>query len=146
MITALIILAIVAIPTLTILTVWFVFASIAEMRKVGRMSEDASHFLKTAESELTSTASDLRDVVRDAGTTLRDTDRLILTTSETIERVDHIACEAERLINAAYIAGSVAKTVKSSTAGIISVYEGVKQGIRYLRGSQRAEQGGKSHE
>jgi len=41
------------------------------------------------------------------------------------------------------VAGKIAQ---SSASGLVSVYEGLKQGIRTLRGSQKAAKGGSSDE
>ena len=100
-----------------------------EIRKIGQMSEDLSHFLKTAEEELSSTT-------RDARTALDDIDQLVVRVTETVGRIDKLAAGTERLVEGAHIAGAAAKAMRSSTAGLVSVYEGVKQGIRTLRGSQ----------
>ena len=126
--TALIIVGIVAIV--------FVALAIADLlRKVGKASEDLSHFLKVTEEELSSTAAEIR-------TALGSVDHLVTDVAETAERIDRLACEAERLVGGAQVATAAARAVRSSTAGLSSVYEGVKQGIRALWGSKEINKEG----
>lgn len=126
--TALIVVAIVAII--------FVVMVIADfLRKLGKTTEDVSHFLKVTEEELTSTAHDVR-------ATLSDVDRLISDVADTTGRINRLTCEIERLVEGAQVASAAAKAVKSSTAGLVSVYEGFKQGIRTLWGSKETNKEG----
>jgi len=126
--TALIVVAIVAII--------FVALAIADLlRKIGKASEDLSHFLKVTEEELSTTAHDVR-------ATLNDADRLISDLADTSGRINRLTGEIERLAEGAQVASAAAKAVKSSTAGLFSVYEGVKQGIKALLGSKETNKEG----
>lgn len=126
--TALIVVAIVGILVIA--------GSIADfLRKIGRASEDLSHFLKVTEEELTATATEVRN-------TLTSVDRLVTDVAETAERIDRLTCEAERLVEGARMASAAARAVKSSTAGVVSVYEGIRQGIKTLWGSKEINKEG----
>ena len=110
-----------------------------EARRIGRTCEDVSEFLKRTEEELTSTA-------RDARTALGDIDQLLVKTTETVSHIEKVSEEAERLLSGAHMASAAAKAVQSSKAGVFSVYEGVKQGIRTLWGLQETNKEGTSDE
>ncbi len=137
--TALQVVATIAIIVVAVGFIALVRGVLGGLGKIVKTSEDASHFLRIAEEELAGTASEVRSAVSDV-------DRLVLKATETVERIDNVAEIGERLMDGAFVASSVAKTVKSSTATLISVYEGVKQGIRILRGSQETKKGGTSNE
>ena len=125
-----------ALIVVAIVGILFVALAIADfLRKIGKASEDVSHFLKVTEEELTTTAAEVRN-------TLTSVDRLVTDVAQTAERVDRLTCEAERLVQGAQVATAAAKAVKSSTAGLFSVYEGVKQGIRALWGSKETNKEG----
>jgi len=103
------------------------------------VTRDLSHFLRTAEEELTGATHDARS-------TLNNIERLVGTINETVVCVSRVAEGAERLLGGAYLAATAAKAVKSSAVGLTSVYEGVKQGIKTLCGYQEADKGGTSDE
>lgn len=129
-----------ALIVVAIVGILFVALAIADfLRKIGKASEDVSHFLKVTEEELTTTAAEVRN-------TLTSVDRLVTDVAQTAERVDRLTCEAERFVEGAQVATAAAKAVKSSTAGLFSVYEGVKQGIRALWGSKETNKEGTSNE
>lgn len=126
--TALIVVAIVAIVLVALAIADF-------LRKLGKTTEDVSRFLKVTEEELTSTAGEVR-------TALGSVDRLVKDVAETAERIDRLTCDVERLVEGVQVASAAAKAVKSSTAGLVSVYEGFKQGMRTLRGSKETNKEG----
>ena len=105
------------------------------LRKAGRTTEDLSHFLKATEEELTRTAAEIRN-------TLTSVDHLVTDVTETAERVSRLSGEVERLVEGVQVASAAARAVKSSTAGLSSVYEGVKQGIRALWGAKETNKEG----
>ena len=137
--TVLLVVGSVAIAVVAIAFTALALGVLREARKIGQASEDLSHFLRSAEEELASTT-------REARSTLSNIDQLAVKSTETVERVSNVAAGAERLVDGAYLATAVAKAAKSSTAGLASVYEGVKQGIRTLCGSQETNEGGTSDE
>jgi hypothetical protein len=98
------------------------------LRKVGQATEDLSHLLRAAEEEIVPT-------VREARTTLSDADRLIVCATETVHRVDRVTGGIEHLLDGSVAGLAASKTVKSASATLLSVYEGLRQGIRILRGS-----------
>jgi len=99
-----------------------------EARKIGQATEDISRLLKTAEDELVPT-------IRDARTAVKDADRLIVCATETVHRVDRLTGGVEGLLEGSVAGLAASKTVKSASATLLSVYEGVRQGIKILRGS-----------
>lgn len=119
--------------------IWLVSGATRQMRAMGKAAEDLSHFLKVTEDEIAKTAVEVR-------TTLKDTDRLISTASDTVERVDNVVVEAERLLELAQAVSAATKAIRTSTVGLSSVYEGVKQGIRALYGHPESEKGGTQNE
>ena len=74
-------------------------------------------------------------VIRDARTTVNDTDRLIASAAETVRRVDRLTGGAEGLIDGSVAGLAANKTVQSASVQVLSVYEGIRRGIRFLRGS-----------
>jgi len=128
-----------AIAIITAASVVLVRGILREMRGIGQVARDLSHFLKTAEEELTGTAHDTRAA-------LNNVERLVGTINETVVRVSRVAEVAERVLDAAFLANTAVKAVKSSTVGLTSVYEGVKQGIKTLCGYRETNKGGTSDE
>ena len=124
----LLILGSISIIVITVAFVSLVQGILRQVGKVGQVSDDLSHFLKVTEDELVPTT-------RDARSALGGIDKLVVQITETVERVDNVAAGAERLLDASQVASAATSAVKSSAAGILSVYEGVKQGIKTLRGS-----------
>lgn len=122
----LLIVGIIAIASVAGAIVILVMGTLREMRKIGQASEDLSRFLKTAEESCA-------ELSRDTHVTINDIDKLITGITETVERVDNIAEGTERLLNTAQVASTAIKSIKLSSAGLISVLEGVKQGIKTLR-------------
>lgn len=110
-------------------------AIVRELQKIGRTSEDLSRFLKATEDELLPT-------IRNARSTVSDVDRLVAGVTETVERIDRIATGAERLFDGTYVGSTAAQAMKSASARLLSVYKGVKQGIKALRGSKDTHKGG----
>lgn len=136
---ALLIAAIIGIAVVTVAVVILVAGILRELRNIGRASKDLSHFLNVVEGEITSTIPKTRAA-------LDDLDVLLVKVTETVRRIDDVAEGIQRLVDGAYIASTVARTVRSSTAGLVSVYEGVKQGIKTLRGAQETDKEGSSDE
>lgn len=113
--------------------------ALRELQKIGQASEDLSSFLKATEDELAPT-------IRNARSAVSNIDRLIASVTETAEKIDRIAGGAERLFDGTYVGSTAARAVKSASAGLLSVYEGVRQGIRTLRGPNDTDKGGKTNE
>lgn len=112
-----------------------VSGALREARKLGRTAEDLSRLMNTTEDELTQTTQHARNA-------LLDVDRLVVELTETVRHVDNAAAGIERVVDTVETAASALKMVKSSTDGILSVYEGVKQGIRSFRGPRETEKEG----
>jgi len=110
-----------------------------ETRKLGRTAEDLSSFLKTTEQELASTTENLRHAVLDV-------DRLVTEITCTVSKVERAASGIERIVEGVQAAAAATKIVRSSTGGLVSVYEGVKQGIKSLRGLQETDKEGTENE
>ena len=106
-----------------------------ELKKVGRTCEDLSQFLNTTEQEIASTT----EVVRQ---TVTDLDGVVAGVSRTVEKVESAVTGIEQIVQRAQAASSVARMVRSSTGGFASVYEGFKQGIRTLCGTQDSDKEG----
>ena len=137
--TALLIVRLAAIVLITLAFIALVVGALRVQKKIGQASEDLSRFLKTADESCVGLTSDTR-------TTLNDIDRLVVGVANTAERIDKLAEGTEHLVNGAHIAYTAARALKSSTAGLVSVLEGVKQGINTLCGSQESDKGGTSDE
>ena len=131
------VLALVSIAVLLLAVSFVVLARTAG--KIGRVTEDLSHFLRTTEEELVPS-------VRDARNAIGNVDRLVVKLTQTVERADRVMLCAERLLDGTYVGSTTAKVVRSTASGLISVYEGVKQGIRTLRSSEETNKGGKTDE
>jgi ABC-type transporter Mla subunit MlaD len=116
-----------------------VMGILRELRKVGKACEDTSGFLQVAKESCAELTSDTH-------TTLGDIDRLVSGLANTAEHIDKVAEGAERLVSGAHVAATVAKTLRATTAGLVSVLEGVKQGIKTLHGSDEINEGGTQDE
>lgn len=127
--TAFLIIASISVIIVTIAFVLLVKGVLCEIRKIGKASEDLS---KAADS----LEHDIAPAIKDIRATVSSTDVLVKNTTQTISRIDRIADSVDQLIHNTYITTTAAKALKSSTAGIISVYEGVRKGIKSLRDSK----------
>lgn len=105
-----------------------VSGALKELRKVGRATDELSELINTINTEIV-------PIAKSTTATLEEVDHLIADVTQTVGLVNRVAGGAERLMETAHVASAATQAVKSSTAGIISVYEGVKQGIKTLRGS-----------
>jgi len=123
----LLIVATVAIAVVAWAAVILALGVLREVRKIGQATEDVSRLLRTAEGELT-------PAIRDTRTAINDADRLIVCATETVHRVDRLTGGIEGLLEGSVAGLTGSKTVKSASATLLSVYEGVRQGIRVLRG------------
>ncbi len=112
-----------------------------EARKMGQATEDISRLLKTTEDELA-------PAIRDARTAINDADHLIVCATETVHRVDRLTGGIEGLVEGPVAGLAANRTVRSASATLLSVYEGVRQGIKILRGSsaETHQQGGATDE
>jgi uncharacterized protein YoxC len=106
-----------------------------EARKVGQACEDLSHLMKTTGDELAQTTQVTR-------TALADVDRLVVEVTDAVKHVDNAANGIERIVETVESATSALHLVKSSTGGLVSVYEGVKQGIKALWGAHETDKEG----
>ncbi len=106
-----------------------------EARKLGRTAEDLSSLMNTTEDELTQTTQHARNA-------LLDVDRLVVELTETVRHVDNAAAGIERVVDTVETASAALNIVKSSTDGLASVYEGIKQGIKALRGPRQTDKEG----
>lgn len=124
--TVFLIIASIAIIVITIAIVILVRGVLPEIKKIGKASEDLSRVADTLEHEITPAIKDIRE-------TVTNTDILVKNTTQTICRIDRITESVDQLIHSTFIASTANKAIKSSTAGIISVYEGLRKGIKTLR-------------
>jgi uncharacterized protein YoxC len=106
-----------------------------EARKIGQTCEDLSSLMKTTEEELARTTEQTRIA-------MADVDRLVVEVTDAVKHVDNAANGIERIVETVESATSALHLVKSSTGGLVSVYEGVKQGIRALWGAHETDKEG----
>jgi uncharacterized protein YoxC len=121
----LIIVLIIAVIVVTIAIVVLVRRLLQETRKLGQASEDLSRVLHIVEDELPRTTGGMRAALVDVQT-------LTTQLTATTQRIEQVASRAEGLLD---IEATATKVAKSSAIGLVSVYEGVRQGIKTLRGS-----------
>lgn len=122
------VIASIAILAVAIAFVVLVRSALQVLKKVGRTVDDLSELTSTLNREVV-------PITQNAASTLEDANKLIREVNQTVELVNRVAGGADRLIETARMATAASQAVKTSTAGLISVYEGVKQGIKTLRGS-----------
>lgn len=118
----------IAILAVAIYVVILIRSALEVLQKAGRSVDEITKLTKTLNEEIV-------PITRNAASTLESADQLIEEVQQTVNLVNRVAGGAERLVETARMATAASHAVKSSTAGIISVYEGVKQGIKTLRGS-----------
>lgn len=137
----LLIVATIAIAAIAWAAVVLALGVLREARKIGQATEDISCMLRAAEEELA-------PAIRDTRTAINDADRLIVCATETVHRVDRLTGGVEGLLEGSVAGLAANKAVKSASAGLLSVYEGVRQGIRVLRGAsdETHHQGGATNE
>lgn len=105
--------------------------------KIGRLSESISELTSTINDEVVPTA-------REARNALAGVNDLTGKLGETADRINRVAADVERVLEGSYVAEVAGKAIKSSASGLLSVYEGLKQGIRTLRESKESVKGGSS--
>jgi uncharacterized protein YoxC len=136
----LLIVATIAIAAIAWAAVTLAQGILREVRKISQATEDVSRLLRTAEEELV-------PAIRDTRTAIGDVDQLIVCATATIHRVDRLTGGVEGLLEGSVAGLAASKTVRSASATLLSVYEGVRQGIRVLRGSpDETHQGGTNDE
>lgn len=123
---------------LLLLAVAFVVLAVM-VGKIGRLSVEITKFVEDAREELIPAAAEARS-------TLANINKLTNRTAEIAECVGRVAEKAECLLDGAYVAEVAGKVVKSSASSLLSVYEGIKQGIKTLRGSKEKNEGGARNE
>jgi len=97
------------------------------LREANKIAQEWTKLAKTVND-------DLVPAVTKAASTMSDAGELLAQVSRTVDRVDRVAAVGERLMDSAHVATAATKAVKSTATELISVYEGVKQGIKSLRG------------
>ncbi|MDI6828895.1 MAG: DUF948 domain-containing protein [Armatimonadota bacterium] len=123
---------------LLLLAVAFVVLAVM-VGKIGRLSVEITKFVEDAREELIPAAAEARS-------TLANINKLTNRTAEIAECVGRVSEKAECLLDGAYVAEVAGKVVKSSASSLLSVYEGIKQGIKTLRGSKEKNEGGARNE
>jgi methyl-accepting chemotaxis protein len=117
-----------AVVVITVIVIFVARALLREMHKVGRVSDEMSDLMRKVNDEVL-------PVTKNVSTALGDIDNLVVQVTKTAERIDRVAGGAERLLDTAHVASAATKAASSAAAEVISVYEGVKRGIKTLRGS-----------
>ena len=118
----------IAILAIAIAFIVLVRSALQVLQKAGRAADRIATLTETLNREII-------PVSKNAASTLESADKLIEDANLTVQLVNKVAGGADRLIETARMATAATHAVKSTTAGVISVYEGVKQGIKTLRGS-----------
>lgn len=121
------IIASIAVLVITGVLIYIARNLLQEMQKVGRVTEEISSLIQTVNAEVI-------PVVKSASTTLVDIDNLVTQVTKTADRVEKLTGGVERVLDTAHVATAATKAAKSTAAELISVYEGVKRGIKTLRG------------
>jgi uncharacterized protein YoxC len=119
--------------------IFLVRGILKQAEKITQTLDEVSHFLRTTEEELIIAARNIQ-------TAAQEISKLASTGTLTVERIEKLAKSIQRLVDGAEIATLIAKTLKSSTAGVTSVYEGIKQGIKTLCGVCETTKGGTTSE
>lgn len=130
--TAFLIIASIAVIVITIAFIYLARGVLREIKKIGDASENLSRVANSLEHDIIPTINDIR-------ATVSNTDILVKNTTQTICRIEKIADSIDNIIHNTYITTTAAKALKSSTASIIGVYEGVRKGIKTLRGSNETK-------
>ncbi|MDH7480366.1 MAG: DUF948 domain-containing protein [Armatimonadota bacterium] len=103
--------------------------------RIGKLSEEITKFVRDAREEFIPVAAEARSA-------LANIDKLTNRAADIAERVSRVAEKAECLLDGAYVAEVAGRVVKSSASSLLSVYEGIKQGIKTLRKSKEGVEGG----
>ena len=92
----------------------------------------------TREMELTLRAvrTSVVPLAEDVGRTLADVDELLRSSRAQVERVGWLVQSIENLVEGKTVVDAANRAVSSSRTTLVSVLEGVKQGLRILRGSR----------
>jgi uncharacterized protein YoxC len=128
LVTAFYIIASVAIIVITVMVVAVGRSMMSEMRKVGQATDQLNGVLQRVNEEILPLA-------QNASKTISDMDVLVVNATGTAERINRLAASVESLLDTSNVATTATKVAKSTAAELISVYEGVKRGIKTLRGS-----------
>jgi len=136
--TAFLIIVSVSVMVVTVALVVLVRGLLCEIRKIGKAGEDLSRVADSIDREIV-------PAIKDARATMANTDILVRSATQAIKRIDGIADGLDHLVHNNIAGAIAAKAVKSSATSLLSVYEGVRKGIKTLRDSKDT-QGGNSDE
>jgi uncharacterized protein YoxC len=96
--------------------------------------------VNSAVRELEDTLKVMRDeivpLVEDTRRVLRHTNELVLGARVQVDRVGRVAESVENLVEGKTIVGAAEKAVSSSRTTLLSVLNGVKEGLKSLRGAK----------
>jgi len=118
----------VAIIVITILFIMLSKRIMRELENLGRTSTEMSELIRKVDKEI-------MPLTQSASAAIDDIDALVVQVTKTAKKIDKVAGGAERLLDTAHVASAATKAASSAAAEVISVYEGVKRGIKSLRGS-----------
>lgn len=95
-------------------------------RRIGRAAGEMEETLRVMREEVLPLSGDLRQV-------LVNVDGLARSTREAVERVDRVAEAVGHLVEGRAAVGAASRAVESSRVTVVSLLEGIKQGLKTLR-------------
>jgi len=116
-----------AIIVITITVVSLSRCAMAEMRSIGRATEQLNEFVRKLNAEVV-------PVVRNATKAIEGIDKLVENVAKSTDRIEKISASIEGLLDTANMASAASKAAKTTAVELASVYEGLKRGIKSLRG------------
>lgn len=115
-----------------VLLTLIVLALVVGFALLGRRLETT---LREMEETLRSGRGDFSAVSLDIRQSLAEADSLVRSTREQVARIDRLLAGVERLVEGRTVVDAAGRAVSSSRATLLSAMEGVKQGLKTLRGA-----------
>ncbi len=106
-----------------------VIGVILYLQRISVALREAAETLKAAREEITPLA-------RDTGALLKRVDDFAREACEVLGRVNHVVAVVERHVEGKSVTDAAAKAVSASRATVVSVLEGLREGLKTLKGSK----------
>jgi uncharacterized protein YoxC len=107
--------------------------------KLWRAADAANDAISRAREELI-------PLLRESRETVRNADSVVASANEKLGRVDRILTRIEQLLSGVLVAGAASKAAHSSSVALTGIIEGLKAGLRVLRGAPKQTKEGSGNE
>ncbi|MCE5324705.1 hypothetical protein LLG46_15525 [bacterium] len=118
---------------LSVILILLVVGLAIYFRRLSRATYELEETLKAFREEI-------MPLAEEAGRVLRHTNDLVIATRMQVDRVGRAAQSVEDLVEGKTIVGAAEKAVSSSRATLLSMVQGIKEGIKTLRSAKQSKE------